>query len=209
MASIMRSSNFLRALANRNYFTYSNQISQPLERTPPFVDAREAVKCIKSGKQNIFTFVLCINYVLIYFIWSPVTRWHLKICIKLYRFQIFQYLITTTLTSHRLDLIRERIPSILLSNTFFFATTKGKREKNFDDKKSMHTFTIQSASRLTFSIRIELELISEVPCECRKCRHAPLTPFVIVYLLILLLSRPLTSDLPHTPTIAKIKTQNL
>lgn len=37
-------------LANRTYFTYSNCISQPLERTPPYVEAREAVKCIKSGK---------------------------------------------------------------------------------------------------------------------------------------------------------------
>jgi hypothetical protein len=37
-------------LANRTYFTYSNQISQPLERTPPYVEARKAVECIKSGK---------------------------------------------------------------------------------------------------------------------------------------------------------------
>lgn len=33
-----------------NYFTYSNQISQPMERTPEFVSAQEAVKCIKSGE---------------------------------------------------------------------------------------------------------------------------------------------------------------
>lgn len=38
-------------LSNRSYFTYSNQISQPLERTPPYVEAREAVACIKSGKK--------------------------------------------------------------------------------------------------------------------------------------------------------------
>ncbi|CAO1438142.1 unnamed protein product [Diamesa serratosioi] len=37
-------------LARKNtYFTYSNQISQPLQRTPPYVEAREAVSCIKSG----------------------------------------------------------------------------------------------------------------------------------------------------------------
>ena len=40
-------------LARKNtYFTYSNQISQPLQRTPPYVEAREAVSCIKSGKNQ-------------------------------------------------------------------------------------------------------------------------------------------------------------
>lgn len=36
-------------LANRTFFTYSKCISQPLERDPAYVEAREAVKCIKSG----------------------------------------------------------------------------------------------------------------------------------------------------------------
>jgi hypothetical protein len=36
----------------RTYFTYSNQISQPLERVPPMVSAKEAVSCIKSGKDE-------------------------------------------------------------------------------------------------------------------------------------------------------------
>lgn len=36
-------------LANRTYFTYSQSISQPLPRDPAYVEAREAVKCIKSG----------------------------------------------------------------------------------------------------------------------------------------------------------------
>lgn len=36
-------------LSRRSYFTYSNQISQPLDRTPPYLEAREAVSCIKSG----------------------------------------------------------------------------------------------------------------------------------------------------------------
>lgn len=31
------------------YYTYSNQISQPLERKPTYTTAEEAVKCIKSG----------------------------------------------------------------------------------------------------------------------------------------------------------------
>jgi hypothetical protein len=44
-------------LANRTFFTYSNCISQPLpDRTPAYVEAREAVKCIKSGK-NAFSFI--------------------------------------------------------------------------------------------------------------------------------------------------------
>lgn len=40
-------------LANRSYFTYSNQISQPISRTPPYSDARKAVECIKSGKTRL------------------------------------------------------------------------------------------------------------------------------------------------------------
>ena len=44
-------------LARKNtYFTYSNQISQPLQRTPPYVEAREAVSCIKSGKNQIINY---------------------------------------------------------------------------------------------------------------------------------------------------------
>lgn len=39
-------------LANRTYFTYSKCISQPLERDAPYVEAREAVKCIKSGNYS-------------------------------------------------------------------------------------------------------------------------------------------------------------
>lgn len=31
------------------YYTYSNQISQPLERKPTYTTAEEAVKVIKSG----------------------------------------------------------------------------------------------------------------------------------------------------------------
>lgn len=31
------------------YFTYSNQISQPMDRKPTYTTAEEAVKCIKSG----------------------------------------------------------------------------------------------------------------------------------------------------------------
>lgn len=43
------------ALASRNnFFTYSNCISQPLpDRTPAYIEAREAVKCIKSGKKSL------------------------------------------------------------------------------------------------------------------------------------------------------------
>lgn len=32
------------------YYTYSNQISQPLERKPTYTTAEEAVKVIKSGR---------------------------------------------------------------------------------------------------------------------------------------------------------------
>lgn len=39
-------------VANRTFFTYSNQISQPLQRSPPYVEAKEAVSCIKSGKKS-------------------------------------------------------------------------------------------------------------------------------------------------------------
>lgn len=43
---------FPSILKSRSYFTYANQISQPLERTPPYVAAREAVECIKSGTKQ-------------------------------------------------------------------------------------------------------------------------------------------------------------
>ena len=40
-------------LKSRSYFTQGiNQISQPLERTPSYVAAKEAVSCIKSGKEQ-------------------------------------------------------------------------------------------------------------------------------------------------------------
>lgn len=42
------------AATQRNtYFTYSNQISQPLERQPKYTTAEEAVKVIKSGKSQL------------------------------------------------------------------------------------------------------------------------------------------------------------
>lgn len=37
------------ATQRNSYFTYSNQISQPLEREPKYTTAEEAVKVIKSG----------------------------------------------------------------------------------------------------------------------------------------------------------------
>lgn len=40
------------------YYTYSNQISQPLERKPTYTTAEEAVKCIKSG-QFLCATILC------------------------------------------------------------------------------------------------------------------------------------------------------
>lgn len=37
--------------SNRNYFTYTQELSQPLDRKPEFVTAKEAFeKCLKSGK---------------------------------------------------------------------------------------------------------------------------------------------------------------
>lgn len=39
------------AKANRTYFTYTQELSQPLDRKPEFVTAKEAFeKCLKSGK---------------------------------------------------------------------------------------------------------------------------------------------------------------
>lgn len=36
---------------NRNYFTYTQELSQPLDRKPEYVTAKEAFeKCLKSGK---------------------------------------------------------------------------------------------------------------------------------------------------------------
>lgn len=35
--------------SSKTYFTYSNQISQPMDRKPKYTTAEEAVKCIKSG----------------------------------------------------------------------------------------------------------------------------------------------------------------
>lgn len=54
MASVLKlsktSTRVLGSMMGRNnYFTYSNQISQPMERDPQWVSAQEAVKCIKSG----------------------------------------------------------------------------------------------------------------------------------------------------------------
>lgn len=38
---------------NRSYFTYTQELSQPLDRKPDFVTAKEAFeKCLKSGMLN-------------------------------------------------------------------------------------------------------------------------------------------------------------
>jgi hypothetical protein len=43
----------LSAARNNFYFTYSNQIAQPIpNKTPKFCEAAEAVKCIKSGNDE-------------------------------------------------------------------------------------------------------------------------------------------------------------
>lgn len=40
--------------SNRTYFTYTQELSQPLDRKPEFVSAKEAFeKCLKSGKKLI------------------------------------------------------------------------------------------------------------------------------------------------------------
>jgi hypothetical protein len=54
MASVLKlsksSSRVLGSFIGRNsYFTYSNQISQPMNKDPQWASAEEAVKCIKSG----------------------------------------------------------------------------------------------------------------------------------------------------------------
>lgn len=40
--------------SNRSYFTYTQELSQPLDRKPEFVSAKEAFeKCLKSGKNYL------------------------------------------------------------------------------------------------------------------------------------------------------------
>lgn len=40
--------------SNRNYFTYTQELSQPLDRKPEFLTAKEAFeKCLKSGKKYV------------------------------------------------------------------------------------------------------------------------------------------------------------
>lgn len=54
MAQVRNATSKLSSIfARRSYFTYSNQISQPLQRSPPYVAAREAVACIKSGNDTV------------------------------------------------------------------------------------------------------------------------------------------------------------
>jgi hypothetical protein len=38
----------------RSYYTYSPEPAQPLNRDPKWVSAKEAVQCIKSGKEIIY-----------------------------------------------------------------------------------------------------------------------------------------------------------
>lgn len=41
----------LSVKSNRSYFTYTQSLSQPLDRKPEYVSAKEAFeKCLKSGK---------------------------------------------------------------------------------------------------------------------------------------------------------------
>lgn len=42
------------AKSNRNYFTYTQELSQPLDRKPEFLTAKRAFeKCLKSGKNYL------------------------------------------------------------------------------------------------------------------------------------------------------------
>lgn len=53
MAQIRNLTRVSSALKARSFFTYSNQISQPLERKAQYYgEAKEAVSCIKSGKRK-------------------------------------------------------------------------------------------------------------------------------------------------------------
>lgn len=43
---------------NRTYFSYTQELSQPLDRIPEFVTAKEAFqKCLKSGKRKKSTYL--------------------------------------------------------------------------------------------------------------------------------------------------------
>lgn len=43
---------------NRSYFTYTQELSQPLDRKPEFVTAKQAFEmCLKSGKYKYLVFV--------------------------------------------------------------------------------------------------------------------------------------------------------
>ena len=44
---------FSKSNASRSFYTYSPEPAQPLNRDPKWVSAKEAVKCIKSGKRKI------------------------------------------------------------------------------------------------------------------------------------------------------------
>lgn len=50
--------------ANRTFYTYSPEPSQPINRDPTFCSIEDAVKCVKSGNEHLQTMqksrVLCI-----------------------------------------------------------------------------------------------------------------------------------------------------
>lgn len=51
---------------NRNYFTYTQELSQPLDRKPEYVTAKEAFeKCLKSGKWD-FIFQTYLYAIMLY-----------------------------------------------------------------------------------------------------------------------------------------------
>lgn len=50
----------------RSYFTYTNEIAQPLPREPPSVCAEEAVKVIESGKALFYSVTFIFSVIIIF-----------------------------------------------------------------------------------------------------------------------------------------------
>lgn len=68
--------------ANRTYYTYSPEPSQPLNREPIFCSIDDAVKCVKSGK------AMCGMRILIHFVSSQVNLLYIFFCVVGYQLNI-------------------------------------------------------------------------------------------------------------------------